>query len=229
MTTWWQTPEWERYERLRGDEPGTRARLLAESDWMTRVVNLSLTEVELWRGVRKSYKALIHKAEREYVIDAVADGCIYSAMKIHEQEAGRLTRPMQTWTLMGDWMRHGHGLLIGAGVRRQMAITTVGDQWPRSAPLGLIDMRAYVYCTIHASAAYYFSSASLVRNLTHALLWHAMTALKARGVRGFELGWMEREGDTDKDRQISFLKSGFGGFNIPAKDAPCLANGRRTA
>lgn len=219
--TFWDTDTWHDYEELCGDEPGTRSRLLAESDWMTRVVELTASEAELWRGVRRSYKSIIHAAEREYVIQSVSGDCIYSAMKIHEQEAGRMTRPFETWTMMGDWVRTGNGLLIGGGIHRSEEITTVQDEWPRYAPVGLIDMRAYVYCTIYRAVAYYFSSACPAKNLSHALLWHAMKALKARGVRWLELGW-QGEAKDRKGQQIEFYKSGWPGFNLPAKEAPEL-------
>ena len=88
------------------------------------------------------------------------------------------------------------------------------DGWP--------PVMGYVYCLIHGAWAYYFSSATLRKNLNHALLWHAMKALKARGVRWLELGWQARAGDTDKDRGISHLKAGLGGVDIPAKEAPDL-------
>jgi hypothetical protein len=220
--TFWDSPEWAAYEKAYGDAVGTRSRLLASADWQTRVVDLSLSEAELWQGIRRSYKALIHKVEREHVIGSVSGDCIYSAMKIHEQEAGRMTRPFETWTLMGDWVRAGHGLLIGAGVHRAVEITTAGDQWPRFAPVGLVDMRGYVYCVIHGAWSYYHSGVTREKNLSHAMLWQAMKALKARGVRYLELGWQARAGDTDKDRGISHLKAGMGGYDIPAREAPEL-------
>lgn len=225
--TWWESPEWRQYERLCGDAPGTRARLLASADWLTRVVDLSLSEAELWRGVRKSYKGLIRAAERVYTIQSISGACIYSAMKIHEQEAGRMTRPIETWGLQGGWVVDGHAILVSAGRRQLMDITMCQDTESRLVPFGLLQMRGFVYCVTFGRWAYYFSGATSAKNLNHALIWHAMKALKARGVRWFELGWMAREGDTEKDRQISFLKRGFGGVDIPAREAPALCESGR--
>lgn len=203
--TWWDTPEWHAYEVACGEEAGTRARLLASADWQTRVVDLSLSEAELWQGVRRSYRSLIHAAERNYDIDDWCVDCdefMVACATIHRRIAGKQTRPTGTWMRMGEWLKDDAAMLVLAHDGSTLI--------------------AYVYCVHYRSWAYYFSSACLVKNLNHALLWHAMKALKARGVRWLELGWLERDGDTAKDRQISFLKSGFGGVDLPAKDAPAL-------
>lgn len=209
--TFWDTDAWHAYEVACGDAPGTRSALLASSDWMTRVVDLALSEAELWRGVRKSYKSLIRRAERTHDLTPtrvlglclVIDVCAV----LHETAAGRITRPSDTWRMMCEWVTAGHG--------EAWLATTRGDQ---PDPVG------FVYVVIFGAWAYYFSAASRVDNVSHALLWHAMKALKARGVRWFELGWMDRPCDTDKDRGIAQFKRGFGGYDVPAKEAPCLAS-----
>ncbi len=211
--TFWESDLFHTYEVAYGDAPGTRTGLLASADWQTQVIDLTGSEAELWRGVRRSYKALIHRIERSYVIDAA--GSIYSAMKIHDQEAGRQTRPTATWAIQGEWLRDGHALLTSAGIRGLVDMTMAHDQWPRFEPLGLIDMRGYAYFTVWDGHAYYFSGASLDPNISHALIWTAMKALKARGVQTLELGWLT--GDTEKDRGIAKFKRGFGGMAIPAK------------
>jgi len=200
VMTFWDSDPWREYEHLCGEEPGTRSRLLASADWQTRVCDLALSEAELWQGVRKSYHSLIHAVERQHPIregrTAVDIGI---AAAFHQAEAGRQTRPIETWELMAEWIESGHGLLM----------MTSG---------------AFVYCTVYQAWSYYHSSAALEKNLTHALLWHAMKALKARGVRWLELGWQARECDSDKDRGISMLKRGLGGYDMPAKEAPELCD-----
>jgi hypothetical protein len=206
--TFWSTDTWHAYERLCGDTPGTRARLLASADWQTRVVDLSVSEAELWRGVRRSYHSLIRKAERDFVLRVVdwtseSDSCsgVESAMRLHRLVAKRQTRSLSTWTSQFLWMINGQAALV---VAHQKQVE-----------------EGFVYCVIHGAWAYYHSSATHKDNLNHALLWHAMKALKARGVRWFEVGWQGEAKDA-KGKAIEFFKSGWPGKDILARDAPRL-------
>jgi len=199
MSSFWDTDTLHAYEAACGDEPGIRSRLLAASDWQTRVVDLSLSEVEMWLGMRKSYRSLIRAAEKRYLI---ADGGALACRQIHVEVAKCETRPSETWATMQVWIDQGNGLAM---------VAVDGGK-----------AKGFVYCTIYGAWSYYFSSACLERNMTHALLWAAMRALKRQGVRWFELGWMDRNGDTLKDYGIAHFKRGFGGFDMPAKEAPAL-------
>lgn len=67
--TWWSSPDWLAYEAA-GGYP-SRADVLASATWQTRVIDLSVSEAELWRGIRKSYKAIINKAQKVHRIEAV--------------------------------------------------------------------------------------------------------------------------------------------------------------
>ena len=66
MTDWWDSSAWHAYEALHDGPPGRRAALLASAAWQTRVVDLSQNEAALWRGVRRSYHALINRLTHEY-------------------------------------------------------------------------------------------------------------------------------------------------------------------
>lgn len=206
--TFWDSETWHEYEVAYGDEPGTRSRLLASADWNTRIVDLSLSKAELWRGVRKSYRSLIHAAEcnQELTWDTVNGGYSHVAARVcrpvHLESAGRETRPLATWEMMDRWVRNGHGFIAYVGGRDRIV--------------------GYVYVVVDSKWSYYFSGASLARNVNHALIWTAMKALKARGVTTLEMGWQGEATDA-KGKLIEFFKTGFGGYDIPAKEAPCLA------
>lgn len=219
MTTFWESAKWRRYEHAYGDEPGTRAKLLAEADFNTRIVDLSVSEKGLWRGVRKSYRPLINKLGRKYRRDPdVADGYgwmmlprgintdwIWIAQRIHHKEAGRETRPADTWKIMGEWMRD---IPTGGALNLAFDYTDGTGRRERQA-------RAFAYFAIHGEYAYYFSAASIEPNLGIALIWWSMLALKDRGVRWCELGW-QGAATNEKERNIEFTRRGFGGKDVPA-------------
>lgn len=170
----------------------------AVEPFTTQVLDLSQSEQELWRGLRKSYHSLIHKAEREREIYVVDDQswnfhAMQYAAEVHREAAGRSTRANLTWEEMSLWIRTGNGVLVRA-------------QNARGRDVG------YAYAIRYKNWAYYASGASLERDLSHALIWHTIKTLKADGrTRYFELGWQARESDTDKDRGIAHFKAGFGG------------------
>ena len=207
----WDTDAWHAYEIAYGDEPGTRSRLLAAADWRTRVVDLSLSEADLWRGVRKSYRSLIRRAEREQTIHVWDEHAERPGLWVREFQlshrlvSGRSTRPMATWQIMAEWLRDGHGLMVGMGPREEL-------EWS-----------AFAYAVRHGAWAYYFSGVVQQDNLSHAAIWTMMLALKVRGVRWFELGW-QGEAQDEKGKHIEFFKRGFGGVDMPAREAPCLAS-----
>lgn len=174
--------------------------VLEETTWETAVVNLQYDEADLWKNLRKSYHALINKAQRTAQIMTIGQtqlvgGCehpIEEARRLHIASAGRETRPVATWEMMARWMEEGFGVL---------ALAAVGGE-----------MRAYAYAIRYKDWAYYMSGASLEPNLQHALIWQLMRTLRQDGERRyFEVGWLERAGDSEKEKNIAFFKEGFGG------------------
>ena len=213
--TWWETQQWYEYEEAYGDEPNTRAELLLGAPWQTRIVDLSLSEAELWRGVRRSYHSLINGLGRvfpcgDWAPSLGATGytsCFYGTERqigpmnevrdIHRMEAGGDTRHSDTWKTMTEWLASENALLMLA--RRDLA-------------LGV----GYAYFVVYDSWAYYFSAASCEPDLGLALIWWGMLALKARGVRWFEVGW-QGEARDGKGAAIEFVRRGFGEHDVPAR------------
>lgn len=199
LTDFWSSPQWHAYERATGDAPGTRARLLASATWLTRVLDLTPDEATLWADVRQSYHALINRLERDpafSIREALPREVVDIVRPLHAAIAGRVTRPRDSWRLQASWVLTGHArcwLALRDGV-----------------PVGFLYALTTPPC-----CAYYFSGGQLERSgVSHALMWHAIGQLKAAGVRWWELGWQDREGDTDKDRAIAFFKRGFGGQDV---------------
>lgn len=192
-TSWWSSPEWQRYEALAGVAV-PRARELAEATWSTRVVDLSLPVPLLRANVRKSYRSLIKHAELSYTIEVCGFEHIEAFRHLHAIDAGRVTRRRETWELMAEWVEQQKLLLIGA---RQ------GDEW-----LGF----AGIYRWNRHS--YYGHAATLRRNLAAALVWHGMLEARTLGAQYFEVGWIGHD-TSDKGRSLDFFRSGFGGTDVP--------------
>lgn len=163
--------------------------------WRTRLVDLALTEAELWRGIRKSYHSLIHAGEKRLCLNIACNvddlhGC-------HAAAAGRDTRPPATWEFMQRWLNEKAALLV-----------TARDPCNADAVVGA----AYWY--VWKGAAYYGSAAYLVDNVAHAVIWRSLQALRGLGVRRVEMGWQGHATD-EKGRHIEFFKRGFGGEDVP--------------
>lgn len=193
--SWWDTPEWRGYERACGVE-GDRRKVLDAADWQTRVVDLRRPYPELWRDVRRSYHSLIHKAEHQWTIEVCGSGEMAHFKALHAAEAGRQTRPDASWDLMAGWVGGGRLLLVGARGH--------SGAW-----------MAFAAFEMHRRWAYYGHAAAAKRDVNHALVWHAMVALKARGIARLEMGWQGQDA-TDKGQALEFFRRGFGGTDVPA-------------
>lgn len=203
METWWQSFSWRSYETICGGEP--RALVLSNSSWYTRVIDLRQDWGALWHDVRKSYKSPIRRAEEKYELKVATRDKVEAVMGefrvLHTKLAGRQTRPDDSWTLMTIWAREG-----------QHEVWYAKD---RSADQNV----GFIYIYRLGYWAYYGHSACGVRDLNAALVWNAIRRCKFLDMHVFEVGW-QGEAQTDKGRDIEFFRRGFGGFDIPAVEAP---------
>jgi hypothetical protein len=186
----------------------SRADVLRRATWGTRVVNLRSSKDVLWRGVRRSYHALINRQKERWVIVPCTPGDMGAFRRLHVAAAGRETRPAASWGLMAEWVGCGHLVVLGAR-------TPAWTDPPAGATDGWV---GFVGCERGGAWGYYGHSAAVVDDVTHALVWSAMLALKAQGVERFEVGW-QGEATDDKGRAIEFFRRGFGGVDVPAAEA----------
>lgn len=166
-----------------------------DTDWHSQIVDLTQSEAALHAGLRKSYTALINKAERTHRIFVDETGDALAGFRVaHWFKAGRFTRPPETWAMQQQWIRDGHALHVCA--------TLAGG------------LDASAFFIVYKRAACYASAVQLNPNVHHALVWRAMVELKARGVEKLEMGWQGYATD-EKGKQIEFYKRGFGGQAVP--------------
>ena len=156
-------------------------------------------DATMWPHLRRSYRALIHKAEREYVI---ASDCGHTArsvlsflmyQQLHRSLA-MVPRNGETYQLQREWLLDGR------------ALVTVAWKDP--------SVRGAAYWIVYKGAAYYASGAFVEDNVAHAVIWRSLLALRGLGVRNVSLGW-QGIGVTEKERNIEFFKRGFGGRDVP--------------
>jgi len=154
-----------------------------------RVIDLSLPEADLWRGIRRSYHSPIHRAEEQYQVGLLywLDLC---DLYLEQPELPQIM-PAQ-WECIGRIYNTGRFLVYGATDASGKVVGAIG-----------------IY---HSTGwAYYGHGRSLVPNVNALLHWHAMRALPAYGVRHYEIGWEARPEDDAKARAIAFHKQGLGG------------------
>ena len=161
-----------------------------------RVVMVSQPDAALWRDVRTSYRALIHRGKRAHTIMTGAAAHLffqYAALHL-----ARYTTPRAeaTYALQAEWLRDGHAMVAVA----ERTGACVGA----------------AYWIVYKDSAYYGSGAYAEDNVSHAIIWRSLLALRARGVRAVDLGWQGRA-RTEKESAIEFQKRGFGGADVPVQ------------
>lgn len=194
QSDWWASADWREYERLYGVTL-SRVDTLASATWQTRVVDLTVSDTDLWRGLRRSAKALIHKAERTCAITVRPAHDMTAFRLMHLALAGRATRPIESWDLMAEWVTEGKLVLVGAaqnGVDLAFAAAYVVGDW-----------------------SYYGHAAATTPSVGHALVWRLMTEAKRRGATVFEVGWQGQDSSA-KGQGIEQFRRAFGGVDVPA-------------
>jgi len=145
----------------------------------------------------KGHKSAIKKAERH--LDYIAP--LHTQYFKHDyfDIAGKVTRPHETFEILGQWISQGFGTLLEARTKSNTA--------------------GYVYILHWADRAYYFMSAVFPEykefNVTHYLLWQSFDILRQKGVRWLEMGEQVFNSPHcqpgEKECNISKFKRGFGG------------------
>lgn len=172
----------------------------------TQLIDLGKTAQDLWTDVRKGHKANIKNGQKVYEVKVLSGASVsrdeFQVYKeMHHRAAGRKTRPDETFWMMHGWIKSGNGALCIGYL----------EGLPVSALLA----------TLYGDTAYYASAAEepdidLKVPVGHVSQWQLMLALKAMGVRYYEIGWQEfgKQGysrPTDKEMSIAAYKRGFGG------------------
>ncbi|OGX19921.1 MAG: hypothetical protein A2Y04_04230 [Omnitrophica WOR_2 bacterium GWC2_45_7] len=172
----------------------------------TSLIECHLTEEELRTRLRKSYKPLINRAQRQYNVMIIhKDDFSYDLCdeyrKLHALAAGRQTRGLESFQKMYEMIKEGKGFLV---LIREGANKMVG---------------AY-YFLIHRHYAFYGSAATHPESegqsgIGHLGLWQGILFARRLGAKFLDLGQLlMRPEITEKEKSIDFFKDGFGGRRV---------------
>ncbi len=161
----------------------------AGDGFYTRVVDLARPEAERWRDVRRSYHALIHRAEERTTVQLVP---VAALAELYRLRPDLPQLPAAAWPCLQRLVVDGRLWVLGA-------LDHVGDV---VGAVGIYRERGW---------AYYGHGRALQAGVAHRLLWTAQARLASLGDRWFELGWEAQDGDDEKARGIAQFKRGLGG------------------
>lgn len=177
--------------------------------YQTQVIDLRNNENVLWRAIRKGHQADIKKSSQMLNITIWdAANITYEKFRqyqdLHHKDAGRVTRPQQTFDLMYSWILNGESVLIEASFEGR--------------PVG------FVLIIVYKKGAYYGSTCKdpdyIKVPAGHLIQWEAIKYLKNRGVFFYDLGLQEHgsqwfHNPSSKEISIAQFKRGFGGVTVP--------------
>jgi hypothetical protein len=163
------------------------------------VVDLSPPEDVLRADVRRRYRSMINRGQRELSMEYCnaehPDHDVFSSyQEFHKHVAGRVTRPPSSWDVMFSALSQGAGELSVARLDGKVVAGTM-----------VID--GHVTCS-YASGAY--ERESFDRPLAHWPMMNAILRARARSLRYFDVGEVLLPPDrSEKERSIAFFKRGF--------------------
>ena len=157
-------------------------------------------EPATWRSaLRKSSRSLINWGRRNLSICHVnkdtPDRRLFDQYRaFHADVAGRVTRAIDSWNVMYDWIAHGGGELTLAFLEQRLV---AGSMFIDGAET-----------SIYASAVY--DRTQFDKPLAHYPVWLGIERAQERGMKRLELGPVPPEGTVpDKEYHIGYFKRGF--------------------
>ena len=162
-------------------------------------MDLSRPEAAIRSELRDSYRSLVNWGERsltmEYCNAERPERGLFTAYeRLHEQVAGRRTRPQESWDVMFEFVAGGCGELALASLEGELVS-------------GMLVFDG-------ATVAHYGSAAYVRERFEHPLahwpLFNAILRAKARGLSWFDVGHIPHASDvSEKEASIGFFKLGF--------------------
>ena len=170
----------------------------------TRCINLDSSEEYLKTLIRKSYKSLINWGLKNMKIEIFDQKNINWEQinlfrELHLLESGKETRSIESWEKLFKSIKNGDAFFIVAKINKEIVSAAI-----------------FLCSNFHC----YYCSAASKRNLfdkgiSHAIIWKAILKAKALGAHIFETGICNIDSlkscKTQKEKNISYFKKGFGG------------------
>ena len=172
-----------------------------------QVVDLTIDEQILWRGLTKSCQWGVNWGRKNLVVSVHTNAVSVEELRhLHLEAAGHETRSRATWALQGKMLEEEEAFLITA----QLGGTVVSSAYFQLSP-------ADCYYGVSASDRRLFD-----KPLSHAIIWEAIRYARQRGCSRFTLGNQVWERfrwhlppPSPKEVNISKFKRSFGGNSRP--------------
>ena len=152
-----------------------------------------------WRAaLRKSSRSLINWGRRnlsiKYVNKETSDKALFDRYRqFHAEVAGRVTRSVESWDVMYEWMARGRGELILGFLADELV--------SGSAFMDGTEMSVYMVGV--------YDRTKFDKPLAHYSIWHGIERARERGMKVLELGVIPPQGAaSDKEFQIGYFKRG---------------------
>ena len=177
--------------------------------YFLRDIDLTKSEKYLWNSIRKSYCAEINKGLQElkpkvFTSKDINWNVIDEFRRLHIKESGRETRSIESWERQYE------------SIQREESFCVCGYIDSKMVSQGLFfNNNFHCYYAVSAARRDMFH-----KSLFHPLMWKAILHAKQIGLTIFETGRDETLSDSsiqlsDKEKSISFFKSGYGGIVHP--------------
>jgi hypothetical protein len=211
-------------DRLHGGRLSSLCRFLLDqggkaSPSFSQVIDLSLSEDALHRGLTKSYKWAVNWGKKNLAINILNKNSITSVhieqfRQLHIESAGRETRTQKSWTLQYNMVCAGEAFCVFAFSEGKLVSAAL---FPYS--------RSHCFYGVSASCRDLFD-----KPISHGVIWVAVLYAKTLGLRYFEMGeqlfpMTPRTSPSQKELGISFFKRAFGGESLVFLDVHLQKNG----
>jgi hypothetical protein len=179
----------------------------------SNILLIERDEESILREMRKGHKADVKYAMKMgYFVDIydstnITEETLLLFKEMHKQDAGRQTRPDESWTDMLQWIKNGYAILFLEKIPST-------DQYVDGALV-----------IIYNNKAYYGSSATApgfegIRAIGQFIQWEIIKELKRKKIDYYDIGWNFSQGFSQeiasaKETYISKYKAGFGGQPYP--------------
>lgn len=165
------------------------------------LVDLSLSIDQIKTNLRKSFKSLVNKGQKEWNIqvhEKISKEQFENLRLLHKFVAGKSTRPIESWDVQNESINSKESIVI-----------TIYDKKDLLVGFGL-----FIYNKNFASYAVGVYKRELFdKPLGHVVQMKAIEIFKSKGLKWYEIGnkhlKIDVEPPTKKELSISFFKEGF--------------------
>ncbi len=167
-----------------------------------QIIDLQPPLEELWQGVRKSYRSLIHWGEKNLSLKVydrtnISSNVIEEFRQLHVEVAQRETRSVQSWECQFKQVKQGDGFVIMGHLDNRLVTSAL-----------FLHSEKFCYYGVGVSVRELFD-----KPLAHSVIWTGILEARQHGCRYLEMGDLANiyGNFSDKEKSIATFKSGFGG------------------